>query len=49
MSQKEINKYDIIKKAINKELSNGEAGKILSLTKPSCQTIKKESQTEGLI
>jgi len=52
MSQKEVKKYDIIKKVINKELKGSEAARLLGLTARHVRRLKrrvKESGIKGLI
>lgn len=52
MSQKEIKKYDIIKKVINKELNGTEAAKLLNLTTRQIRRLKrrvKEKGAKGLV
>lgn len=48
MSQKEVSRYDIIQKAIQKELKNKEAAEILHLTARHIRRIKKRVQKEGM-
>lgn len=47
MSQKEINKYDIIKKLINKELNGTEVSKILNLSTRQIRRLKGRVRTQG--
>ncbi len=47
MSQKEINKYDIIKKLINKELNGTEVSKILNLSTRQIRRLKRKVQDQG--
>jgi len=52
MSQKEIKKYDIIKKLINKELKESETSKLLNLTTRHIRRLKKavlEKGAKGLV
>lgn len=48
MSQKEIKKYDIIKKLINKEVNSSEAAKLLNLTTRHIRRLKKRVAKEGI-
>lgn len=48
MSQKEIKKYDIIKKLINQELNGSEAAKLLSLTRRHIRRLKKKVKQSGI-
>ena len=48
MSQKEIKKYDIIKKLINKELNGSEAAKLLNLTTRHIRRLKKKVKQNGI-
>lgn len=48
MSQKEVKKYDIIKKAINKELNGSEAAKLLNLTSRHIRRLKKRVKEKGI-
>jgi len=48
MSQKEIKKYDIIKKLINKELNGGEAAELLNLTSRHVRRLKKKVRQHGI-
>ena len=47
MSQKEIKKYDIIKKVIDKELSETEASKLLILSTRQIRRLKKKAREKG--
>lgn len=47
MSQKEINKYDIIKRVINKELDGTEASELLSLSTRQIRRLKKKVKEKG--
>ena len=47
MSQKEVKKYDIIKKVINKELNGNEAAKLLNLTTRHIRRLKKKVKENG--
>jgi len=48
MSQKEVKKYDIIKKLINKELNGPEASKLLDLTSRHIRRLKKRVKEKGI-
>jgi hypothetical protein len=48
MSQKEASRYDIIQKAINKELKGTEAAQILNLTTRHIRRLKKKVEKDGL-
>ncbi len=48
MSQKEAARYDIIKKAIAKEIKGTEAARILNLTTRHIRRLKKKVEKEGL-
>lgn len=48
MSQKEVKKYDIIKKLINKEINGTEAAKILSITSRHIRRLKKKVKENGV-
>jgi transposase-like protein len=48
MSQKEIKKYDIIKKVINKELNGFEAANLLGLTTRHIRRLKKRVEKRGI-
>jgi hypothetical protein len=48
MSQKEIKKYDIIKKLINEELNGSEAAKLLNLTTRHIRRLKKKVKQDGI-
>jgi transposase-like protein len=48
MSQKEVKRYDIIKKAINKELNGSEAAGLLSLTTRHLRRLKKRVDKNGI-
>ena len=48
MSQKEVSRYDIIQKTIQKELKNTEASQILHLTPRHIRRIKERVQQEGM-
>ena len=47
MSQKEIKKYEIIKKLINKELNGTEASKILNLSTRQIRRLKRKVKDQG--
>jgi len=47
MSQKEINKYDIIKKLLNKELNGTEVSKILNLSTRQIRRLKRKVKEHG--
>lgn len=47
MSQKEVNKYDIIKKTINKEINATEASRLLNLTTRQIRRLKRKVKEEG--
>ncbi len=47
MSQKEINRYDIIKRVINKELNGTEASKLLILSARQIRRLKKKVKEKG--
>ncbi len=47
MSQKEVKKYDIIKKLINKEINGTEAAKILNITGRHIRRLKKKVKENG--
>jgi len=52
MSQKDLNKYDVIKRAIRKEITAKKAGELLHLTERQIYNLKnkvKEKGAEGLI
>lgn len=48
MSQKEASRYDVIKKAIKKEIKGIEAAEILKLTARHIRRLKKKVEKEGL-
>jgi transposase-like protein len=48
MSQKEVSRYDIIKKAIEKEIKGTEAANILNLTTRHIRRLKKKVGKEGI-
>jgi len=48
MSQKEVNKYDIIKKLTNKEFNGSEAARLLSLTTRHIRRLKKRVKEKGI-
>ena len=48
MSQKEINRYDIIKRLISKELNGTEAAKILSMSTRQVRRLKKKVKEKGV-
>jgi len=48
MSQKEVSRYDIIQKTIQKELRNKEASEILHLTSRHIRRIKERVEKEGI-
>jgi len=48
MSQKEVKKYDIIKKVIDKELNGSEAAGLLNLTVRHIRRIKKRVNKDGI-
>lgn len=48
MSQKEVKKYDIIKKLINKELNGSEAARLLDLTTRHVRRLKKKVKENGI-
>jgi len=48
MSQKEIKKYDIIKKLINQELNGSEAAELLNLTTRHIRRLKKKVKQSGI-
>ena len=48
MSQKEINRYDIIKKVINKELNGVDAVELLNLSARHVRRIKKRVKEKGM-
>lgn len=48
MSQKEVKKYDIIQKVINKELKGSEAADLLNLTTRQIRRIKKKVIVDGI-
>ena len=48
MSQKEIKKYDIIKKLVNKELNGTETAKILDLSIRQVRRLKKKVMEKGI-
>jgi transposase len=48
MSQKEIKKYDIIKKAISKELNGSEAAELLNLTARHIRRLKNKVNQNGI-
>lgn len=48
MSQKEVRKYDIIKKVISKELNGPEAAKLLNLTTRHIRRLKKKVKEKGI-
>jgi len=48
MSQKEVKRYDIIKKLINKEINGSEAEIILSITKRHIRRLKSKVIEEGI-
>jgi len=48
MSQKEVKKYDTIKKVINKELNGSQAGRILKLTVRQIRRLKKKVRDHGI-
>jgi len=48
MSQKEVKKYDIIKKVINKELNGSEAANLLKLTVRQVRRLKKRVRENGI-
>jgi len=48
MSQKEINRYDIIKKVINKELNGADAAELLNLSTRHVRRIKKRVKEKGM-
>lgn len=48
MSQKEVKKYDIIKKVISKELNGSVAAKLLSLTTRHIRRLKKKVRQKGI-
>jgi len=48
MSQKEVKKYDIIKKLINKEVNGSEASKLLNLTIRHTRRLKKRVKRDGI-
>lgn len=47
MSQKEIKRYDIIKKVINKELNGVEAAELLTLSTRQIRRLKKKVKEKG--
>lgn len=47
MSQKEIKRYDIIKKVINKELNGAEAAELLALSARHIRRLKKKVKEKG--
>jgi len=49
MSQKEVKKYDIIKKVISKELNGSEAAELLSLTTRHVRRLKKRVKQKGIM
>lgn len=48
MSQKEIKRYDIIKKTINKEMNGSEAAKLLCLTTRQVRRLKSKVKEKGM-
>ena len=48
MSQKEMKKYDVIKKLINKELNGSDAAKLLDLTTRHVRRLKKKVNEKGI-
>jgi len=48
MSQKEVKKYDIIKKVINKELNGPASAKLLNLTSRHIRRLKKRVKEKGI-
>ena len=48
MSQKEIKKYDIIKKLVGKEINGSEAAKLLNLTTRHIRRLKKRVRQNGM-
>jgi len=48
MSQKEVSRYDIVQKTIQKELKNKEASVLLNLTPRHIRRIKKKVEKEGM-
>lgn len=48
MSQKEISRYDIIKKLINKELNGTETAKILNISTRQIRRLKKKVKEKGI-
>ena len=48
MSQKEVKKYDIIKKVINRELNGFEAARLLNLTSRHLRRLKKRVKEKGI-
>jgi len=48
MSQKEVKKYDIIKKLINEELNGSEAAVLLNLTTRHIRRLKKKVKQDGI-
>lgn len=48
MSQKEVKRYDIIKKVINKELDGSEAAGLLSLTVRHIRRLKQKVKKDGI-
>jgi hypothetical protein len=48
MSQKEVNRYDIIQKVIKKEIKETEASEILSLTTRHIRRLKKKVDKDGI-
>lgn len=48
MSQKEVKKYDIIKKVISKELNGSQAAELLDLTSRHVRRLKKKVKQKGI-
>ncbi|MCF7820330.1 MAG: helix-turn-helix domain-containing protein [Candidatus Pacebacteria bacterium] len=48
MSQKEVNKYDIIKKVIKKELKEKEAANLLNISIRQVRRLKKRVKEKGV-
>lgn len=48
MSLKEVKKYDIIKKVLNKELNGSEAAKLLNMTSRHIRRLKKKVDNNGI-
>jgi len=48
MSQKEVKKYDILKKLINNELNGSEAANLLNLTVRHIRRLKKKVNQNGI-